>query len=146
MPLRQFYLETDPDHPPRAGDLVLLDRDESHHLFTVLRGGRDPELEEELDELVDLDELEFEEELERIAAQVTEHNYIPYGANMKLDPNILMLLGLAGGENGEKTEDVAERLNNIQRLAEEQFGAMHPYGKQVSHMLSVLKETKENSS
>jgi len=39
--LRQFYLETDPDHLPRTGDMVLLDRDESHHLFTVLRGGRD---------------------------------------------------------------------------------------------------------
>ncbi len=43
--MRQFYLETDPDHLPRTGDMVLLDRDESHHLFTVLRGGRDPELE-----------------------------------------------------------------------------------------------------
>ena len=43
--MRQFYLETDPDHLPRPGDEVLLDRDESHHLFTVLRGGRDPELE-----------------------------------------------------------------------------------------------------
>jgi 16S rRNA (uracil1498-N3)-methyltransferase len=43
--LRQFYLETDPDHLPRSGEMVLLDRDESHHLFTVLRGGRDPELE-----------------------------------------------------------------------------------------------------
>ncbi len=43
--MRQFYLETDPDHLPRTGDMVLLDRDESHHLFTVLRGGRDPQLE-----------------------------------------------------------------------------------------------------
>lgn len=43
--MRQFYLETDPDHLPRIGDLVLLDRDESHHLSTVLRGGRDTEVE-----------------------------------------------------------------------------------------------------
>ncbi len=43
--MRQFYLETEPDHLPRPGEMVLLDRDESHHLFTVLRGGRDPELE-----------------------------------------------------------------------------------------------------
>ena len=43
--MRQFYLETDPDHLPRPGDMVMFDRDESHHLFTVLRGGRDPELE-----------------------------------------------------------------------------------------------------
>jgi len=37
--LRQFFLESDPDHLPRPGDLVTLDREESHHLFTVLRGG-----------------------------------------------------------------------------------------------------------
>ena len=43
--MRQFYLETDPDLLPCPGDMVMLDRDESHHLFTVLRGGRDPELE-----------------------------------------------------------------------------------------------------
>lgn len=43
--MRQFYLATDPDHLPLPGDRVSLDRDESHHLFTVLRGGRDPELE-----------------------------------------------------------------------------------------------------
>ena len=42
--MRQFYLETDPDHPPRPGDTVTLDQAESHHLFTVLRGGRDPRL------------------------------------------------------------------------------------------------------
>lgn len=43
--MRQFYLEIDPDQPPRPGDTVTLDKEESHHLFTVLRGGRDPELE-----------------------------------------------------------------------------------------------------
>lgn len=43
--MRQFYLATDPDQLPLPGDQVSLDRDESHHLFTVLRGGRDPELE-----------------------------------------------------------------------------------------------------
>ena len=39
--MRQFYLETDPEHPPAPGDTVTLDREESHHLFTVLRGGRE---------------------------------------------------------------------------------------------------------
>lgn len=43
--MRQFYLATDPDSLPQPGDRVTLDRDESHHLFTVLRGGRDAELE-----------------------------------------------------------------------------------------------------
>lgn len=39
--MRQFYLEIDPQNPPRPGQTVALDKDESHHLFTVLRGGRD---------------------------------------------------------------------------------------------------------
>lgn len=38
--MRQFYLKTDPEQPPVPGDRLLLDRDESHHLATVLRGGR----------------------------------------------------------------------------------------------------------
>jgi 16S rRNA (uracil1498-N3)-methyltransferase len=42
--VRQFYLETDPDHLPGPGDIVTLDQAESHHLFTVLRGGRDSQL------------------------------------------------------------------------------------------------------
>ena len=42
--MRQFYLETDPDHPPRTGDRVTLDAEESRHLKTVLRGGRDETL------------------------------------------------------------------------------------------------------
>lgn len=42
--MRQFYLATDSASPPRAGDVVTLDADESRHLRTVLRGGRDREL------------------------------------------------------------------------------------------------------
>lgn len=42
--MRQFYLETDPDQPPRTGDRVTLDAEESRHLKTVLRGGRDETL------------------------------------------------------------------------------------------------------
>ena len=38
--MRQFYLKTDPDRPPVSGDRVTLDAEESHHLATVLRGGR----------------------------------------------------------------------------------------------------------
>lgn len=43
--MRQFYLATDPDKLPLPGEQVTLDRDESHHLFTVLRGGRETALE-----------------------------------------------------------------------------------------------------
>lgn len=43
--MRQFYLATDPDQLPQPGEQVTLDSDESHHLFTVLRGGRETELE-----------------------------------------------------------------------------------------------------
>jgi 16S rRNA (uracil1498-N3)-methyltransferase len=39
--LRQFFVETDPSRPPRPGDTVILDREESHHLSTVLRAGRE---------------------------------------------------------------------------------------------------------
>lgn len=37
--MRQFFLAVDPAAPPQVGDLVSLDRDESHHLQAVLRGG-----------------------------------------------------------------------------------------------------------
>ena len=43
--MRQFFLATDSDRLPQPGEQVTLDRDESHHLFTVLRGGRETELE-----------------------------------------------------------------------------------------------------
>jgi 16S rRNA (uracil1498-N3)-methyltransferase len=36
--VRQFFLAVDPAAVPRAGDLVTLDREESHHLQSVLRG------------------------------------------------------------------------------------------------------------
>ena len=36
--MRQFFLAVDPAAVPRAGDLVTLDREESHHLQAVLRG------------------------------------------------------------------------------------------------------------
>ncbi len=39
--MRQFYLETTENGVPAVGNVVALDRDESHHLLTVLRGGRD---------------------------------------------------------------------------------------------------------
>ena len=38
--MRQFYLKTEPDRPPVPGEKVVLDPEESHHLATVLRGGR----------------------------------------------------------------------------------------------------------
>jgi 16S rRNA (uracil1498-N3)-methyltransferase len=39
--LRQFFLEMDEGASAEPGQTVALDQDESHHLFTVLRGGRD---------------------------------------------------------------------------------------------------------
>jgi len=39
--VRHFYLDTTENGLPAVGDTVALDRDESHHLQTVLRGGRD---------------------------------------------------------------------------------------------------------
>ena len=39
--MRQFFLAVDPAAPPQPGDLVTLDRDESHHLQGVLRGAGD---------------------------------------------------------------------------------------------------------
>jgi 16S rRNA (uracil1498-N3)-methyltransferase len=39
--VRQFFLDTDAAAPPAPGDTVTLDAEESHHLSTVLRGGRD---------------------------------------------------------------------------------------------------------
>ncbi len=38
--MRQFYLETAAGALPTVGDTVALDLEESHHFFTVLRGGR----------------------------------------------------------------------------------------------------------
>ena len=38
--MHQFFLKIDPAHLPRPGEIVTLDSEESHHLFTVLRGGR----------------------------------------------------------------------------------------------------------
>jgi len=42
--VRQFFLDTTGQGLPAPGDTVVLDPDESHHLFTVLRGGRDSQL------------------------------------------------------------------------------------------------------
>ena len=36
--MRQFFLATDPARPPQPGEVVTLDRDESHHLLGVMRG------------------------------------------------------------------------------------------------------------
>jgi len=42
--VRQFFLDTTDQELPAPGDTVALDPDESHHLSTVLRGGRQSEL------------------------------------------------------------------------------------------------------
>ncbi len=41
MPVRHFFLDSAVTGLPAVGETVVLDRDESHHLFTVLRGGRE---------------------------------------------------------------------------------------------------------
>ncbi len=43
-PLRHFFLEIDPGCIPEVGETVTLDREESHHLGTVLRSGREHEV------------------------------------------------------------------------------------------------------
>ncbi|MFT5233418.1 MAG: 16S rRNA (uracil1498-N3)-methyltransferase [Candidatus Krumholzibacteriia bacterium] len=42
--MRQFFLDVSDDQTIAVGETVTLDRDESHHLATVLRGGRESEL------------------------------------------------------------------------------------------------------
>lgn len=42
--MRHFFLETDAGRLPAVGEVVTLDREESHHLNTVLRGGRQTEV------------------------------------------------------------------------------------------------------
>ncbi len=42
--MRHFFLETEPGHIPVVGETVTLDQEESHHLGTVLRGGRQNEV------------------------------------------------------------------------------------------------------
>lgn len=39
--MRQFFLATQAKNIPQPGQVVALDKEESHHLFTVLRAGRD---------------------------------------------------------------------------------------------------------
>lgn len=39
--MRQFFLVVDPAAPPEPGDVVVLDREEAHHLQGVLRGAGD---------------------------------------------------------------------------------------------------------
>ncbi len=42
--MRHFFLETSPAQKPTVGEIVVLDQEESHHLGTVLRGGRKTEV------------------------------------------------------------------------------------------------------
>lgn len=42
--MRHFFLDIEASHTPVVGKTVVLDREESHHLSTVLRGGRDYEV------------------------------------------------------------------------------------------------------
>jgi 16S rRNA (uracil1498-N3)-methyltransferase len=39
--VRHFFLQIEPGQTPAVGDRLTLDREESHHLSTVLRGGRE---------------------------------------------------------------------------------------------------------
>lgn len=42
--MRQFFLQRESAQIIQCGDVVALDQDESHHLFTVLRGGRNSQI------------------------------------------------------------------------------------------------------
>ena len=42
--MRYFFLDIDPQHPPGVAEVLPLSAEESHHLKTVLRGGRDDTL------------------------------------------------------------------------------------------------------
>lgn len=42
--MRHFFLTTEKNHLPSRGEVVTLDREESHHISTVLRGGRETEM------------------------------------------------------------------------------------------------------
>lgn len=69
----------------------------------------------------DLDEIDLEEEIERIRQQV-EDGVIPYGLGMKLDPNVLMVLGAmaGGGPEGAKAEQLVEMISRL-RVVTEQY-------------------------
>jgi len=71
--------------------------------------------------ICDLDGVAFEEELERIRKQV-EEGIIPYGVNMKLDPNVTMALGMIGAAGGAQTEQLMEEVDKLRAVAESQFG------------------------
>ncbi len=42
--MRQFFLQRESAQTIQNGDVVALDQEESHHLFTVLRGGRNSQI------------------------------------------------------------------------------------------------------
>lgn len=86
--------------------------------------------------ICDLDGVVYEEELERIKKQI-EDGIIPYGVNMKLDPNIMMLLGMIGAAGGAKTEALMEQIDKLRTAAESQFG-----GGSVDTMKKVLALAK----
>ena len=69
-----------------------------------------------------LDEVNIEDELERIEKQV-EEGIIPYGIGLKLDPNIMALLGATGAVKGEDNEKLMERIGRIADLSERQLSS-----------------------
>lgn len=75
---------------------------------------------ETLFKTVGLDKLDIEEELERIEKQV-EDGKIPYGVGLKLDPNLLMLLGQIEAKQKGSTDKVDESLVRLADLAEKQL-------------------------
>lgn len=61
----------------------------------------------------DLDELTYEDEVERIQKQI-EDGVIPYGVGMKLDPNMMILLSsMLGGDK------LTEQISKLREVAEE---------------------------
>ena len=61
----------------------------------------------------DLDELTYEDEVERIQKQI-EEGVLPYGVGMKLDPNMMILLSsMLGGDK------LTEQISKLREVAEE---------------------------
>ena len=67
--------------------------------------------------VVDIDELTIEEEMIRIQEQI-EEGVVPYGLSMKLDPNVMVMLGLLANKPQQSVE-LEENIQAIKELSEQ---------------------------
>lgn len=88
--------------------------------------------------VVDLDEIELEEEMERIRRQV-EEGIVPYGLGMKLDPTVVALLGLISQTKTPETgEELAEQVQQLRIAAERMMN--EDKGSTVKQLLNVARQ------